>query len=722
MPKKHALEESSSSNVKRPRTNPGISDSVSTAFSSPSSSSAVLSDDGETVNWSELINRHLLGMNLSDTGKEGKDYYQHCIEELFSRSPVQEMNRLCFQLFSADRIGEVSFEEPQQEQLLQFLVEVLQDTVPEKKYLGRPSILATLIHHRLPETLADALYTYATNHETSFSRLQWALICRQPIREEMAAEINIISYTPPLHLAACFDNPSLIAQLKELGADMNLRKPNGVTACLLSAYYGFSITTQQLITLGADPTLGSENGSTPLLAAINKSNDDIETVKVLLRAGANVNQADPRGITPLFVAAAKGHDKVVEQLLQAVGIDVNQAPQSGFTPLHIAAQNGHDKVVEQLLQAVGIDVNQANQRGFTPLCSAVFYGHVRVVEQLLQARGIVVDEASPYKYSPFYAAADKGHVKIVELLLQAEDIDINQEIHGEKDLLSVAVRNKHIAVIKVLIAHGADKMHSLKHAVSIKNVAVIDAFFESGFYLPKISPVGLQSELSRRAAENITYRNNSLKGLALSVYEKSCWDNQVQPDARSVGEECPSRMPLGYTPTRRYFVPDALKGNPVALAYFAAYYVKNPQALKTWFKSAGKTFGIFNLALTLVTARFAQMSDFALRLSSEKRRALWLCHKDQLKFLYNEFPYESIMEWLKVLRDAPEMVNFREPVFFLKSVIQKKHIEEQGRILSALRIEVRTQGPQFFKPDDPSENRASGSNGPHMDSPISSSR
>ena len=107
-------------------------------------------------------------------------------------------------------------------------------------------------------------------------------------------------------------------------------------------------------------------------------------VKALIEAGADVNKhALPqfnflnaasgkrkrtgvlRNVTPVFDAADKGHTHVVMELIKA-GADVNQANSEGATPLYIAAQKGHEGIVVSLIQA-GVDVRKACEGLGTPL-------------------------------------------------------------------------------------------------------------------------------------------------------------------------------------------------------------------------------------------------------------------------------------------------------------------------------------------------------------------
>ena len=85
-------------------------------------------------------------------------------------------------------------------------------------------------------------------------------------------------------------------------------------------------------------------------------------------------------VTPLYVAAQEGHTHVVMELIKA-GADVNQANSEGFTPLYIAACNGHEGCVALLIQA-GADVHKANKNGWTPMKIATNKKREKVVTLL----------------------------------------------------------------------------------------------------------------------------------------------------------------------------------------------------------------------------------------------------------------------------------------------------------------------------------------------------
>lgn len=93
-----------------------------------------------------------------------------------------------------------------------------------------------------------------------------------------------------------------------------------------------------------------------------------EAIK-LIDNGADVNERNGVGQTPLFFAAQKNLINVAITLLDA-GADVNAKDQWGDTPLHIATINGYTNVVRLLLLA-GADVNAKDNHGCVPIDKTV---------------------------------------------------------------------------------------------------------------------------------------------------------------------------------------------------------------------------------------------------------------------------------------------------------------------------------------------------------------
>lgn len=117
-------------------------------------------------------------------------------------------------------------------------------------------------------------------------------------------------------------------------------------------YRGQAIAVAQLPKEGDGEPPRPEGGFTPLLHAAMSG--DLETVKALLGAGANINQAAADGMTPLIVSIVKFHEPAALYLIEK-GADVNAAD-AGFTALHAAALTGQIEVA-RALRARGADPN-----------------------------------------------------------------------------------------------------------------------------------------------------------------------------------------------------------------------------------------------------------------------------------------------------------------------------------------------------------------------------
>jgi ankyrin repeat protein len=85
------------------------------------------------------------------------------------------------------------------------------------------------------------------------------------------------------------------------------------------------------------------------------SNGHDNCVRTLLHAGAQINDKNNIGMTPLHLASYKGYTNCVRILLDA-GADLNLKDDFGWTPPHSVSYNGHNECVLILLDA-GADLN-----------------------------------------------------------------------------------------------------------------------------------------------------------------------------------------------------------------------------------------------------------------------------------------------------------------------------------------------------------------------------
>jgi FOG: Ankyrin repeat len=117
---------------------------------------------------------------------------------------------------------------------------------------------------------------------------------------------------------------------------------------------------QLALWLGKDANAVDERGKTALFFVESGLN-----ARLLLAAGADPNQLDHGGASPLHQAARLGNPEVTKALLQG-GAEVNARFGAGGLPLHFAAWSGNPEVVRLLLEH-GSEIDEPDGYGLTPL-------------------------------------------------------------------------------------------------------------------------------------------------------------------------------------------------------------------------------------------------------------------------------------------------------------------------------------------------------------------
>jgi ankyrin repeat protein len=153
--------------------------------------------------------------------------------------------------------------------------------------------------------------------------------------------------------AAGQKHPDVVARLVKAGADVEAR----------SRAYTQTVTSEVTQRAGREALnyTVTRGGSTPLLFAARSG--DAESARLLIEAGARVDDALPNGMTPLVEAAHSGQQAVAMLLLEK-GANAN-AGEVGYTALHAAVLRGGLDLVRSLL-AHGADPNLRMTRG-TPV-------------------------------------------------------------------------------------------------------------------------------------------------------------------------------------------------------------------------------------------------------------------------------------------------------------------------------------------------------------------
>lgn len=153
----------------------------------------------------------------------------------------------------------------------------------------------------------------------------------------------------PLIIAARSGDEAGARRILLKGGNPNVRNKLWETPLMAAAQGGHTRIVLDLIEAGARlDTRDMNDKNTALGMAVRKNR--VDTVRVLLNAGANTGIADKFGTTPLIAAARMGHVAIVNFLLDKRA-DVSTADYAGLTPLDWARRNNHRLVIARLEQA-----------------------------------------------------------------------------------------------------------------------------------------------------------------------------------------------------------------------------------------------------------------------------------------------------------------------------------------------------------------------------------
>lgn len=189
----------------------------------------------------------------------------------------------------------------------------------------------------------------------------------------------------PLMYACMRGHISTALTLLQLGADINLRDKKGNTALIMAIWHDHPQLVDQLLKQKIDPlpdlNIVSEeyHQRNALMLAALKGHDSLVT-QIVLMPGVSLNHKDDLGNTALALAATKDQSAIATTLLERVELNVPNA--IGSTPLIIAAEGGKHEMVEQMLKK-DADHEVQNHDGHNALSKAILHGHDRVVQMLL---------------------------------------------------------------------------------------------------------------------------------------------------------------------------------------------------------------------------------------------------------------------------------------------------------------------------------------------------
>lgn len=272
----------------------------------------------------------------------------------------------------------------------------------------------------------------------------------------------------PLWLASVNANPAVVEKLLAAGANPNAALPSGETPLMTGARTGSAPVVKLLLSRGANPNAREKyQGQTALMWAA--AGQFSEVVRVLIELGADVRarsevrhrrvgtelggfngaaarEIDKGGYTPLLFAVQQGTLESVKLLL-AAGADVNDTAPEGTSALVVAAHSGHGAVSAYLLER-GADPN-ADGGGYTALHAAILRGDVDLVKLLL------AKSANP----------NAPLIKSTPARRNSADFALEFDMIGATPFW-LAARFLEPAIMRVLVDAGADPSFVMKSGVT----------------------------------------------------------------------------------------------------------------------------------------------------------------------------------------------------------------------------------------------------------------
>lgn len=204
------------------------------------------------------------------------------------------------------------------------------------------------------------------------------------------------------------EEAAIAAALLDAGANPNLKTTDGDTPLHFAVSAGSRTGVELLISKGANVNERDNKGRTPLFACALPNRDASNIAKVLLSKGAEVNLQDLDGQTPLHHAAGSSSKDLIQSLLQ---YSQNQA-------IHEAFSGSGQELVQVLLQH-GANSEARDNNCQTPLHVAAAHTAREVTKCLLE-HGADPSARDNQGAKPSYLATEKEDVELAEALAEAD--------------------------------------------------------------------------------------------------------------------------------------------------------------------------------------------------------------------------------------------------------------------------------------------------------------
>ena len=261
--------------------------------------------------------------------------------------------------------------------------------------------------------------------------------------------------------------------LKLMPLDLNKTDKYGKTALNFGIIKGLELV-QLMVELGADINLPCDEDMTPPVSRAGGFWNHEDIARYLVEKGANLNQVDKNGDTPLHIAAYNGRKDLCAFYLDH-GAKLEAKNNDGFTPFLLACDGfgGHDEdkpgtrilLMERGANVKAIDKEKRNAINLLfckyddfPLIYNA-YPDYDFLKTLVE-KGVKIDNAGKYGDTPLlttvYASAkESGLDKYVRDLVSL-GANVNQKHKNGYTPLTMAISVKNCAMVQTLLDLGAN--------------------------------------------------------------------------------------------------------------------------------------------------------------------------------------------------------------------------------------------------------------------------
>jgi len=255
--------------------------------------------------------------------------------------------------------------------------------------------------------------------------------------------------------------------------------------------------TARMLDSGTQPDLQDETGWTVLMTAIS-SGCPLATIRILIQHGADVSFHDKEGRSPVSLSVSsrtysrpllryllkcgadtKGalgrlsHAEAIP-VLAASGADFNESDENGESPLTAAIRRGSDETILRAFLENGADPKKKDGKGMDAESAVACYGSSGTSFGLfLRGEDVPVYDG----YTPLMLASLHNPDTAILSWLVDHHADVNTKTRdGQTALMLAAMANPNVEVMRFLLGHGSDVNARNNHGTTALMMAAIDPF------------------------------------------------------------------------------------------------------------------------------------------------------------------------------------------------------------------------------------------------------